>query len=69
MAFLLADTFHAGRDLLSSEEQKASNLAPCELQMNPANPGMWLHRVEISRNKNIWPALPAVYRLNLSPYH
>ena len=54
MAVLLADSFQSSLDKLNGEEQKAAKLAPFELQINPANPGLQCHRLDNIKDKNFW---------------
>jgi len=53
MSFLLAVSFQASLDNLSSDEQKAAKLAAFELQINPANPGLQCHRLANIKDKNL----------------
>jgi len=46
MKFHLAASFQSSLEKLNGEEQKAAKLATCELQINPANPGLQCHRFE-----------------------
>ena len=56
MTFLLADSFQSSLEKLNGEEQKAAKLAAFELQINPANPGLQCHRLDIIQDKNFWSA-------------
>jgi hypothetical protein len=54
MTFLLADTFTDSLSRLTGEEQKVVKTTAFDLQMNPANPGMKLHRLENAKDKQFW---------------
>lgn len=54
MRFLIADTFADGLARLTGEEQKAAKTTAFDLQMNPASPGLQLHRLDRARDKNFW---------------
>jgi mRNA-degrading endonuclease RelE of RelBE toxin-antitoxin system len=54
--FLIADTFTDSLARLRSDEQKLAKTTAFDLQMNPVNPGMQLHRVDNSKDKNFWSA-------------
>lgn len=56
MEFLIADTFTDSLSKLTGDEQKAAKTTAFDLQMNPANPGMALHRIDNSKDKNFWSA-------------
>ena len=56
MEFRIADTFTDSLTKLTAEEQKAAKTTAFDLQLNPANPGIQLHRVDRSREKNFWSA-------------
>jgi ABC-type cobalamin transport system ATPase subunit len=49
MDFRITDTFTGSLAKLSGEEQKAVKTTAYDLQLNPANPGMQLHRVDNAR--------------------
>lgn len=51
MTFLLADTFTDSLSRLTGEEQKSLKTTAFDLQMNPANPGTKLHRLEGAKDK------------------
>lgn len=55
MDFLIADTFTDSLARLTGEEQKAAKTTAFDLQMNPVDPGMQLHRIDKSKDKNFWP--------------
>ena len=52
MDFRIADTFTDSLARLTGEEQKAVKMAAFDLQLDPANPGLNLHRLDKSRDKN-----------------
>jgi len=54
MNFRIADTFTDSLAKLTSDEQKAVKTTAFDLQINPANPGMSLHKIDNSRDKNFW---------------
>jgi len=54
MNFRIANTFTDSLAKLTTQEQKAVKTAAFDLQMNPANPGMQLHRVEHAKDPNFW---------------
>lgn len=54
MNFLLADTFNSSLAKLTNAEQKAVKTTAFDLQMYPANPGIQMHRVDKSPDKNFW---------------
>ena len=54
IAFRIADTFTASLAKLTGEEQKAVKTAAFDLQMNPAHPGMQLHKIDRAKDKNFW---------------
>jgi len=56
MDFRIADTFTDSLARLTGEEQKAVKTTDFDLQLNPANPGMSLHKLDKARDKNFWSA-------------
>lgn len=54
MEFRIADTFTESLAKLTGEEQKAVKTTAFDLQMNPANPGMKLHRIDRAKDPNFW---------------
>jgi len=54
MEFRIASPFTDSLAKLTAQEQKAVKTAAFDLQMNPANPGMQLHRVEHAKDSNFW---------------
>ena len=56
MIFRIADTFSDALARLTAQEQKAVKAAAFDLQMNPASPGLSMHRVDRARDKGFWTA-------------
>jgi hypothetical protein len=56
MDFRIADTFTDSLARLTGEEQRLVKTTAFDLQMNPVNPGMQLHRIEQSKDKRFWSA-------------
>lgn len=54
MEFRIADTFTDSLARLTGEEQKAVKMTAFDLQLNPANPGMRLHKLDKAKDKNFW---------------
>lgn len=54
MDFRIADTFTDSLSRLSGDEQKAVKTTAFDLQLNPANPGMSVHKLDKVRDKNFW---------------
>jgi hypothetical protein len=54
--FLIADTFTDSLARLTGDEQKAVKTTAFDFQMNPVNPGMALHRIDNTKDKNFWSA-------------
>ncbi len=54
MDFRIADTFTDSLARLTGDEQKAAKTTAFDLQLNPVNPGMQLHKIEQSKDKNFW---------------
>ena len=54
MNFRIADTFTDSLAKLTGDEQKAVKTTAFDLQLNPANPGMSLHRLEGAKDKHFW---------------
>jgi len=54
MEFRIALTFTDSLARLSSEEQKAAKTTAFDLQLNPAGPGMKLHKLDRARDPNFW---------------
>ncbi len=56
MEFRIADTFTDSLAKLTGEEQKAVKTTAFDLQINPGNPGMQLHKLERAKDPNFWSA-------------
>ena len=56
MEFRIANTFTDSLARLTGDEQKAVKVTAFELQMNPVNPGMQLHRIDKTKDPNFWSA-------------
>lgn len=54
MEFRIADTFTDSLARLTGEEQKAVKTTAFDLQLNPASPGMKLHKLDRSKDKDFW---------------
>ncbi len=54
MNFRIAHTFTDSLAKLTGNEQKAAKIKVFDLQMNPAQPGLRLHRLDGSRDPNFW---------------
>ena len=54
MQFRIADTFTDSLARLNGDEQKAVKTTAFDLQLNPANPGMQLHKLDKAKDKNLW---------------
>lgn len=54
MEFRIADTFTSSLARLTSEEQKAVKMTAFDLQIDPVNPGMSIHKLDNARDKNFW---------------
>src|ERR1700733_4616435 len=54
MEFRIADTFTDSLAALTNDEQKAVKTTAFDLQINPANPGMSLHKLDKAKDKNFW---------------
>ena len=54
MDFRIADTFTDSLARLTGDEQKVAKTTAFDLQLNPVNPGMQLHKIEKSKDKNFW---------------
>ena len=50
MLFRIADTFIDSLGKLTSQEQKVVKTTAFDLQMNPANPGMQVHKLDRARD-------------------
>ena len=56
MKFRIAESFADSLNKLTVQEQKAAKATAFDLQLNPANPGTHLHRVDRAKEKNFWSA-------------
>jgi hypothetical protein len=54
--FLIASTFQDSLAKLQTGEQNAAKLAAMELQMNPAHPGLQMHKLDRAKDKSFWSA-------------
>ena len=54
MEFRIADTFTDSLARLTGDEQKAVKTTAFDLQLNPANPGMSLHKLDKAKDKKFW---------------
>src|ERR1700678_2308280 len=54
MDFLIADTFTDALARLPAPGQKAVKTSAFDLQMNPQHPGLQMHRIDNSRDRNFW---------------
>jgi len=54
MEFRIADTFTDSLARLTGEEQKAVKTTAFDLQLNPAQPGMPLHKLDQARDPHFW---------------
>ena len=54
MQFRIADTFTGSLAKLTGNEQKAVKTAAFDLQLNPAQPGLRLHKLDGARDANFW---------------
>ena len=52
--FRIADTFTGSLARLTGDEQKAVKTTAFDLQLDPVNPGMQLHKIDKSKDKNFW---------------
>jgi mRNA-degrading endonuclease RelE of RelBE toxin-antitoxin system len=54
MEFRIADTFTDSLARLTGDEQKAIKTTAFDLQLNPANPSMKLHKLDRARDPHFW---------------
>ncbi len=54
MEFRIADTFTDSLARLTGHEQKAVKTTAFDLQLNPASPGMKLHKLDKAKDPNFW---------------
>ena len=56
MRFRIADTFTASLGRLPNEQQKVAKTTAFDLQTNPSQPGLSVHRLSNTRDTNFWSA-------------
>ena len=56
LKFRIASTFTDSLARLTRDEKKAAKITAFDLQLDPINPGMQLHKITHSRDKNFWSA-------------
>jgi mRNA-degrading endonuclease RelE of RelBE toxin-antitoxin system len=56
MQFLIADTFTDALAHLTGQEQKQVKTAAFDLQINPSQPGLQMHKLDGARDRNFWSA-------------
>lgn len=54
MQFRIADTFTDSLARLTGDEQRAAKTTAFDLQVNPAHPGLQLHKLDGTRDPNFW---------------
>src|SRR5258708_28149855 len=54
MEFRIADTFTDSLARLTADEQKAVKTTAFDLQLNPAQPGLKLHKLDKPKDPNFW---------------
>jgi mRNA-degrading endonuclease RelE of RelBE toxin-antitoxin system len=54
LEFRISDTFTDSLAKLTGDEQKLVKTTAFDLQLNPVNPGMSLHKLDRARDKNFW---------------
>ena len=54
MEFRIADTFTDSLARLTGDEQKAAKITVFDLQADPANPGMQVHKLDQAKDKHFW---------------
>ncbi|MBG6073413.1 MULTISPECIES: 3'-5' exonuclease [unclassified Polaromonas] len=54
MDFRISDTFTESLARLTGNEQKAAKTTAFDLQLNPSQPGLSLHKLDQSKDKNFW---------------
>jgi hypothetical protein len=52
--FHIADSFTAALSRLTGQEQKQAKTSAFDLQLNPAHPGLQMHRLSNGRDPNFW---------------
>ena len=56
MQFRIADSFTASLAKLTNDQQRAAKNTAFDLQTNPANPGLSMHRLTGAKDSNFWSA-------------
>lgn len=56
MRFRISDTFTASLAKLQNDDQKAAKTTAFDLQTNPSQPGLGVHKLTNTRNPNFWSA-------------
>lgn len=56
MEFRIADTFTTSLNRLPAQDQKAAKTTAFDIQVDPTAPGLHLHRVDRSPDRNFWTA-------------
>ncbi|WP_171134928.1 UvrD-helicase domain-containing protein [Ruegeria sp. HKCCD7221] len=56
MTVVISDSFTKALSRLSGDEQKQIKITTFDIQTNPENPGLSLHRVDRARDPNFWTA-------------
>ena len=56
MQFRIADTFTASLGRLPNDQQRAAKTTAFDLQTNPSQPGLSLHKLTNTRDPNFWSA-------------
>lgn len=54
MHFLISDAFTDSLSRLTGDEQKSVKTTAFDLQMNPVNHGVSLHKLDGAKDKNFW---------------
>ena len=56
MEFRIADTFQQSLERLTGEDQRAAKNTALDLQTNLDTPGLQVHRIDRTKDKNFWSA-------------
>ena len=56
MNFFISDTFTQSLGKLTNDEQKAAKITAYDIHTNPESPGLKLHKIDQSKDKNFWSA-------------
>ena len=54
MEFRIADTFTSASQSSAAMSRRLSKTSAFDLQTNPTNPGLQLHRIDASKDENFW---------------